>query len=132
MDELIQSVIDAEKAVIKREAELKAQYPDVFKAIEQVENVKQQIVNKKSEIKDNLIELKDFDTHTVDGVNVSVSRVVGCEVEDETQVAEEYKSFKTIVDLNTIKKVIKATGKIPEGIKDKTTFRFNWKAVKNG
>lgn len=132
MDEVIQSVIDAEKAVIKREAELKAQYPDVFKAIEQVENAKQQIVNKKSGIKDKLIELQDFDTHTVDGVNVSVSRVVGCEVEDETQVAEEYKSFKTIVDLNTIKKVIKATGKIPEGIKDKTTFRFNWKAVKNG
>lgn len=132
MDEVIQSVINAEKAVIKREAELKAQYPDVFKAIEQVENVKQQIANKKLEIKDKLIELQDFDTHTVDGVNVSVSRVVGCEVEDETQVAEEYKSFKTIVDLNTIKKVIKATREIPEGIKDKTTFRFNWKAVKNG
>lgn len=131
MDEVIHSVIEAEKAVAQRKAELQAQYPDVFKALEQVEDVEKQIANKKTEIKDKLIEAQDFDTHTVDGVNVSVSRVVGCDVEDETQVPEEYKSFKTVVDLATIKNTIKATGIIPAGIKDKTTFRFNWKAVKN-
>lgn len=131
MDEVIRSVIEAEKAVAQRKAELQTQYPDVFKALEQVEDAEKQIANKKAEIKDKLIEAQDFDTHTVDGVNVSVSRVVSCDVEDETQVPEEYKSFKTVVDLATIKNTIKATGIIPAGIKDKTTFRFNWKAVKN-
>lgn len=131
MDEVIQSVIDAEKAVAERMAELRKQYPDVFKALEQVEDVEKQIADKKAEIKDRLIEAQDFDTHTVDGVNVSVSRVVGCEVENETLVPEEYKVFKTVVDLNQIKNTIKATGSIPAGVRDKTTFRFNWKAVKN-
>lgn len=131
MDEVIRSVIEAEKAVATRKAELKAQYPDVFKALEQVEDVEKQIADKKVEIKDKLIEVGDFDTHTVDGVNVSVSRVVGAEVEDETQVAPEYKSYCTVVDLKKVKNTIRLTGKIPDGIKDKTTFRFNWKEVKN-
>lgn len=131
MDEVIQSVIDAEKAVAKRKAEIEAAYPEVFKALEEVENVEKQIANKKAEIKDKLIEVGDFDTHTVDGVNVSVSRVVSCDVEDETQVPEKYKSLQTVVDLAEVKNTIKATGVIPAGIKDKTTFRFNWKAVKN-
>lgn len=131
MDEVIRSVIEAEKAVEQREKELHDQYPEVFKALDQVEDVKKTIAEKKAEIKDQLIVSEDYDTHTVDGVNVSVSRVVNCEVADETQVAEEFKSYKTVVDLARIKDVIKATGEVPSGVRDKTTFRFNWKKVKN-
>lgn len=131
MDELIRLVVETEKAVAERKANLKSQYPEVFKALEQVEDVEKQIANKKAEVKDKLIEVGDFDTHTVDGVNVSVSRVVACAVEDETQVPEDYKTFKMVVDLDQVKDRIKVTGEIPAGIRDKTTFRFNWKKVKN-
>lgn len=131
VDNKIREAVLKQQNAQEREEKLRQEYPQVFQEIDAINKLRQEVEDDKTLIKDMLIAEDDFDTHQVEGVNVSVSRLAKLVVADETQVDPQFKTVETVVDVKEATKAFRGSGIIPQGFKDQSSYRFNFKVVKN-
>lgn len=131
IDDRIRETLLAEQKAIEAEKALREKYPEAFAEFDKVAKMKAEVAAYKDTIKAELIEDGDFDTHQVENYNISVSRIVKLDVLDADKVSDDFKDVQTVIDLKKAQEWKKVMRKTPEGFEDKTTYRLNWKEVKN-
>lgn len=127
IDDMIQSIISAERRVNDELAHLRAEYERVFEQYDKLTKEQEEVERMKEAVKVRLIEEEDFDLHKVDGYKISVCPVVKLAVLDEDKVADKYKSTEVVVNLKKAQDYKKLSGELPEGFLDKTYHRLTWK-----
>lgn len=134
IEEKMQKVVQAYKAADKAYAAIEDDFPEAWQRLEQIRVAREKADEMKDEIKQDLIQAGDFDQHKISGFNISVSRVVKLEVEDAEKVSMDYKAptkEKWDVNVKRAMEDAKVSGVVPDGFKDKSIYKINWKEVKN-
>lgn len=131
IDDMIHSIIGAERRVNIELKRLKEEYKQVFERYDSLVKEQEEIEHMKATVKDRLIEDEDFDLHKVDGYKISVCPVVKLAVQDEDAIDEKYKSTEVVVNVKKAQDYKKLSGRLPEGFVDKTYHRMIWKEDDN-
>lgn len=120
---------ELEEQTNKREDELKSKYPEVFVELLDIERARGECEGLKKELKSLLVARDDMDNHEVDGHKYSVSKIVHLETENIDLVPDEFKSMQVVADEKKAQDYFKLMGVAPEGFKDKSYHRLNWKEI---
>lgn len=131
IEERLAKVIQLQKQADDLYNSIKTDHPEAWRVLELVEAARQSAETEKQAVKDELVKKNDFDTHQVEGYNISVSRTVRLSVVDKDKVNARYIKQEEVVDLKTAQEDMLVTGVLPYGFEDKSFYRLNWKEVKN-
>ena len=127
--QIAEEIEHLEDSIIERETYLQQKYPEVFKEMLKIESDKGRLSKLKDDLKTSLIEGSDFDTYQTEKHKFSVSKIVRLETEDIDKVPAEFKSTREVADEKKAQDYYKLMGTPPEGFKDKTYHRLNWKEL---
>lgn len=127
--EIANEIEELERSCDTRERELKNEYPDVFKELLKIEADRGRINELKDDLKSLLISRDDLDTYQVDGHKFSVSKIIKLEAVDMDKVPAEFKSVREVADEKKAQDYYKLMGVAPDGFKDKSYHRLNWKEL---
>lgn len=134
IEDKMQRVIQAQKTADKAYAAIEDDFPEAWQRLEQIRIAREKADELKAEIRQDLIQAADYNVHKIDGFNISVTRIVKLEVADSDKVPMDFKTptkEKWDVDVKKAVEDAKILGEIPEGFKDKSTYKLNWNAIKN-
>lgn len=127
--EIANEIEELERSCDDRERQLKNEYPDVFKELLKIEADRGRINELKDDLKSLLISRDDLDTYQVDGHKFSVSKIIKLEAVDMDKVPAEFKSVREVADEKKAQDYYKLMGVAPDGFKDKSYHRLNWKEL---
>lgn len=127
--EIASEIEELEKSIEERELELQREYPEVFKELLKIEADKGHVLELKDDLKSLLVNRDDLDTYQVDGHKFSVSRIIKLEAQDMDKIPAEFKSVREVADEKKAQDYYKLMGVAPEGFKDKSYHRLNWKEL---
>lgn len=128
VDAEAKKICETEWELLKQEAELRSQYPDIMAKLDAIKDGMADIGSRKEAIKKRLIAAGDYDTHVVLGLRFGVSKVVKMTVADIEKVPEEFKVYRAVADEKKAADHYKLTGEVPEGFTDKSYNKLNWRA----
>lgn len=131
IEERLAKILEVQRLADESYAAIEQDYPEVWERLETIEKARADAEMAKQEIREELIEAKDFSTRQVGGYNISVSRTVKLAVSDQDKVSSDYKKTEEVVDIKKAQEYMKVMGKLPAGFEDRSVYRFNWKEIKN-
>lgn len=127
IDKQVSFIAEKERELRTELDKLVSSNPTIFKQKEILEAQLDELQKMKDDVKDELIKRKDFDLHKVDGVKVSVSRIIKVAVDDIDKVSDDFKETKVVANEKKAQEYIKVMGEIPAGFVDKSYHRLTWK-----
>lgn len=131
IDERLSAIIRAQHEMDQIHATIEKDYPEVWVMLENAKRIKEKVDLEKTSIRQELAEQQDYDVHQVDGFNISVSRTVKLAVSDPDKVSADYKKTEEVIDLKKAQEDTKVLGIVPAGFEDRSSYRLNWKEIKN-
>lgn len=134
VDEQLAQVIAAQRSAAEAYASIEQDFPEAWERLQKIEAIKASAEELKNKIRDSLIEKKDYDLHQVEGYNISISKTVKLAVADADAIPMEFKKpteEKWDVDVKHAQEYFKVTKKLPAGFEDKSSYKLNWREVKN-
>lgn len=127
--EIASEIEELERSCDERERELQKKYPEVFTELLAIESDRGRINELKDDLKSLLINRDDLDTYQVDGHKFSVSKIIKLEAVDMDKIPAEFKSVREVADEKKAQDFYKLMGTAPDGFKDKSYHRLNWKEL---
>ena len=127
--EIATEIEELERSCDERERHLQEQYPEVFKELLKIQADRGRIIELKDDLKSLLINRDDLDTYQVDGHKFSVSKIIKLEAQDMDKIPADFKAVREVADEKKAQDYYKLMGTPPEGFKDKSYHRLNWKEL---
>lgn len=127
--DIANEIEELEKSIEEREQALQREYPQVFTELLAIESDRGKVEGLKKDLKSLLVAREDFDTYEVDGHKFSVSKITRLEADNLDRVPAEFKSVREVADEKKAQDYYKLMGTPPEGFKDKSYHRLNWKEL---
>lgn len=134
IEQRIAQVVQAQKKADEAYQAIERDFPEAWARLQAIEKIREEADKAKEEIKADLIQAHDNDTYQVEGYNVSVSQTVKLKVLDSELVPADLKKpteEKWDVDIKKAQERYKVLGEVPAGFSDSSTYRLNWREVKN-
>lgn len=134
VDDRLAQVLEAQRKADEAYASIEQDFPEAWERLQKIEYIRNQAEELKQKIRDELIEQKDYDLHQVNGYNVSVSKTVKLVAVDPEAIPMEFKKpteEKWDVDVKHAQEYFKVTKQLPAGFEDKSSYKLNWREVKN-
>lgn len=131
IDKRLAHVIALERLADELYLQLKELSPAAWDILKKVDTYRAQAEEEKKAVREDLIASQDFSNYQVGGYNISVSRTVKLGVADPDTVSSDFKKTEEIIDIKQAQEFMKVMKTIPAGFEDKSTYRLNWKEIKN-
>lgn len=134
IEEKMQKVIQAQKTADRAYEAIEQDFPEAWQRLERIRITREKADELKAEIRQDLIQAGDYNVHKIEGHNISVTRIVKLEVADSDEVPMDFKTptkEKWDVDVKKAVEDAKMMGIVPDGFKDKSTYKLNWNPIKN-
>lgn len=129
IENLARKLIEEERRLQQYAEDIKGKYPEAQSHFDALQEGFEHLAEMREELKSELIKADDYDVHSVDGHQFSLTKVVKMKVKDIDEVPADFKQTMEVADEKRAAKYYKLYGEAPKGFQDASYNKLNMKEV---
>lgn len=129
IESLARKLIDEERRLKQYADDIKGKFPEAQEHFDALQEGYGHLVEMREDLKAALANADNYDVHTVDGHQFSLTKVVKMKVKDIDEVDPDFKQTMEVADEKRAAKYYKLYGEAPKGFEDASYNKLNMKEV---